>query len=58
VPPAGSLTHDSHALPALKAYVKSCRKDYPVLAADLEAKIVQMQALKSAFFTAPSSHRP
>lgn len=30
------LTHDPHALPAIKAYLKSCRKDHPVLADDLE----------------------
>jgi len=30
------LTHDPHALPALKAYADSCRVDYPLLAADLD----------------------
>ena len=29
------LTHDPHALPALRAYVESCRGDYPLLANDL-----------------------
>ena len=30
------LTHDPHALPAIKAYIKSCGDNYPVLAADLK----------------------
>ena len=29
------ITHDPHALPALAAYAKSCRQDFPVLAYDL-----------------------
>lgn len=33
------LTHDPHALPALRAYADSCAKDYPMLAADLRAKL-------------------
>lgn len=32
------LTHDPHALPAIRAYAESCRADYPALAADLDAK--------------------
>ena len=31
------LTHDQHAIPALRAYAKSCRVEYPVLAQDLES---------------------
>lgn len=31
------LTHDKHALPALKAYAKSCSDEFPRLAADLLA---------------------
>jgi len=31
------LTHDPHAIPALKAYADSCRAEYPLLAADLDA---------------------
>jgi hypothetical protein len=30
------IDHDPHALPALRAYAKSCKKDYPHLASDLE----------------------
>ena len=30
------LTHASHAIPALRAYAESCRKDYPTLADDLD----------------------
>lgn len=33
------ITHDPHALPALKAYAESCRKDYPILADDLNKQI-------------------
>jgi hypothetical protein len=33
------LTHDPHAIPALRAYAESCRADYPVLADDLDAKV-------------------
>lgn len=29
------VTHDVHAIPALLAYAKSCRKEYPLLARDL-----------------------
>lgn len=32
------LTHDPHAIPAIRAYAKSCRADYPALAADLDSK--------------------
>lgn len=31
------LDHDAHAIPALRAYARSCRKDYPALADDLES---------------------
>lgn len=31
------LTHDPHAIPALRAYADSCAADYPHLAADLRA---------------------
>jgi len=33
------LTHDKHAIPALLAYAKSCEAEYPMLAADLFAKL-------------------
>lgn len=29
------VTHDPHAIPALKAYADSCASEYPALAADL-----------------------
>ena len=29
------LSHDPHAVAALRAYAQSCEKDYPLLAADL-----------------------
>ena len=31
------LTHDPHAQPAVRAYVESCRDEFPLLAADLAA---------------------
>ena len=33
------LTHDVHAWPALRAYVRSCTLEYPRLAAELTTKI-------------------
>lgn len=35
------LTHDTHAIPALAAYVESCREKFPLLARDLEYKIAK-----------------
>ncbi len=32
------LTHDPHAIPALRAYAASCLKEYPLLADDLFRK--------------------
>ena len=29
------LNHDKHAVPALRSYAKSCKKEYPVLAYEL-----------------------
>ena len=37
------LMHDKFALPALRAYVRSCRREYPFLAADLDKKIFQLE---------------
>lgn len=31
------LTHDKHAIPALRAYARSCKNEYPRLSADLES---------------------
>lgn len=33
------LTHDKHAIPALRAYAESCKEEYPELAYDLMNKI-------------------
>ncbi len=30
------LTHDPHAIAAIRAYANSCRNDFPALAADLD----------------------
>lgn len=38
------LTHDLHALAALKAYAKSCEDEKPRLAEDLRAKVAELHA--------------
>jgi hypothetical protein len=38
------LTHDAHAMPALRAYADSCATSYPALAADLRAKLPMLKA--------------
>lgn len=35
------LDHDEHALPALVAYIDSCEKEYPVLAAELSLEVIR-----------------
>ena len=37
------LTHDKHAIPAIQAYAKSCRKKNPVLADDLQAVVKELK---------------
>lgn len=37
------LTHDVHAYRALKAYIESCKGDYPRLADDLTDKLIDMR---------------
>lgn len=37
------LTHDKHAIPALLAYIKACRKEYPLLADDLIDKVAHYE---------------
>ena len=36
------LTHDAHAIPALIAYIESCKEDYPILAEDLREKLLEI----------------
>jgi hypothetical protein len=31
------MNHDQHAIPALRAYARSCREDFPNLARDLRS---------------------
>ena len=38
------LTHDPFALPAIRAYVMACRKEYPLLARDLADKYLSRSA--------------
>jgi hypothetical protein len=51
-----NLTTDRHALPALKAYAKSCANDFPALAADLRAKVRAL--MPSEFVTVPETTLP
>jgi hypothetical protein len=37
------LHHDKHAIAALRAYLLSCRKEYPLLADDLSDKVAEME---------------
>jgi hypothetical protein len=37
------LDHDKHAVAALEAYAKSCKAEYPLLAEDLEKKLLVMR---------------
>lgn len=38
------LTHDKHAYAAVRAYIDSCRVEYPLLADDLTEKCREMEA--------------
>jgi hypothetical protein len=51
-----NLTTDKHALPALKAYAKSCADDFPALASDLRAML--RARLPSEFVTVPETTLP
>lgn len=37
------LNHDSHSIPALKAYADSCEDDYPLLAEDIRSMVGDRQ---------------
>lgn len=37
------LTHDPHAVAALRAYAESCRQTHPLLAFDLDAKVTELE---------------
>jgi hypothetical protein len=52
------LTDDPHAIPALAAYADSCERDYPLLAADLRAKIAGAITAASEFVTVPETTLP
>lgn len=41
------LTHDPHAIPAMKAYSESCRAAYPVLAQDIDTLVGQADSSSS-----------
>jgi hypothetical protein len=44
------VRHDKHAVAALKAYIESCRTEYPELAADLEKAIEHKDCSGSPYF--------
>jgi hypothetical protein len=46
------LDHDRFAIPALKAYVKACKKEYPDLAKDLKKQITFLELKWSKTFLA------
>jgi hypothetical protein len=37
------LSHDPHAYRALKAYIESCRGEFPALADDLTTRLIRMR---------------
>ena len=37
------LTHDKHAMPAIKAYIESCRREYPKLAQSLRNLLARLR---------------
>jgi hypothetical protein len=37
------VTHDPHAISALRAYAESCRSQFPLLAADLDRMVLSAQ---------------
>lgn len=38
------LHHDKHAIAALRGYILSCRKEFPLLADDLSGKVTEMES--------------
>jgi len=49
------MTHDRHAVPALRAYADSCEADYPVLARDLRQAADALEAPAPAAAPAPAT---
>lgn len=52
------LTTDKHAWPAIVAYAESCAAEYPALAADLLAKLIEHTDVLSEFVTVPETTLP
>jgi erythromycin esterase-like protein len=42
------MTHDRHAIPALRSYADSCEADYPALARDLRQAAAELEASPAA----------
>lgn len=48
-----SLSTDKNSIPAICAYIEACKSEYPALAADLHAKIAEINDKKNAFTLTP-----
>jgi hypothetical protein len=53
-----NMTTDKNAIPALAAYADACESSYPVLAADLRAKVAASVAAASIYITVPEVTLP
>lgn len=53
-----NLITDTHALPAIAAYADSCQEQYPLLAADLRAKVATAVTAASEFVEVPETTLP
>ena len=53
-----NLTTDKNSIPAIAAYADACEGDYPLLAADLRAKISQNVTAANEFIQVPAIALP
>lgn len=53
-----NITTDKNAIPALAAYADACNEEYPLLAADLRAKVANKVKAESLFITVPETTLP
>lgn len=51
------LTHDKHAQAALEAYAAACKAEYPLLAADLQHQLNEMDAQGFAWTSSSDASR-
>jgi hypothetical protein len=40
------LTHDEHAIPAIKSYIESCKEEFPLVAKDLTTRLERIALSK------------